>query len=655
MQANVRVQTDQVIGRVNPNLFGHFIEHLGRCIYGGLWSEMLCNRKFNGPDTEEFGVVTPWQSVGRHEGVVFDHDNTTFFSGNQSQKIVARRDPGTPHGVRQGPLAIECNRRYRLRLTVRQEGLSGPLRFALESDSGQAYVEQECRCEEGDWHSHEVTITSPASDPTAYLVLSFLGTGTVWLGAVSLMPDEGLGGWRTDVVEAVRALRPPLIRWPGGNFASAYHWLDGIGPRDQRPTRLDPVWGALEPNDVGTDEFVALCRILDCVPYLSANLGSGTPEEAAAWVEYCNGPADSTHGRLRAENGHPEPYGVHYWGLGNETYGNWQYGHVDAATYARYAVAFAKAMRAVDPEIELVAVGAHEYEAPEWNRTVLEIAGDHVEYLSLHHYVPGEMPRGVEPTHDELYPVTVAGPERVEELLLQAEEVIRERGLEGKVHVAFDEWNVWVHAHYECAMEEPYLLRDGLYASGIFNVLYRRCPHVTMANLAQLVNVLGAIYTTPTGLFLTPIYLACRLQREHSGALSLRTAVESPTFDARPMGRFMPARLGARYVDAAATADEGGTRLYLSVVNRHRTEPAQVQVEVAGATVQLEGAGHQLNGPSALSGNSITNPDVVSVQPIASFLAGNRFSYTFPAHSATVLELTLAEAGAHGAMVAPEA
>jgi alpha-N-arabinofuranosidase len=642
MQAKVRVRAGQAIGRVDPNLFGHFIEHLGRCIYGGLWAEMLCNRKFNGPDAEEFGVVTPWQSVNRGPNTFFNHDNTTFYTGNQSQKVVVRQDDGLPHGVRQGPLALHCGRRYRLRLVARQEGLQGPLRFALEDDSGRTYIEEECLCQEGDWHTHEVTIDCPADDPQGQLAITFRGTGTVWLGAASLMPDDSLAGWRPDVLEAVRALRPPLLRWPGGNFASAYHWLDGIGPRDRRPTRLDPVWGALEPNDVGTDEFMALCALLGTEPYLTVNVGSGSPEEAAAWVEYCNGPADSTYGRMRADNGHPEPYGVRYWGIGNEVYGNWQYGHIDAETYARRYLEFAAAMRAVDPDLTLVAVGAHEYEAPEWNRSVLEMAGPRIDYLSLHHYVPGEMPRGMEPTHEELYPVVVAGPERVEELLRQAEEAIRQAGLEGKLHIAFDEWNVWVHAHYECAMEEPYLLRDGLYAAGIFHVFYRHCRHVTMANLAQLVNVLGAIYTTPAGLFLTPIYLAVQLQHDHSGPLSIATEVQSPTFDAQPMGRFMPARLGARYVDAAATLDEERGLLYLSVVNRHRREPAEVEIELEGATAQLEGGGYQLNGPSALSGNSITNPDVVRVQPIAPFLAGNRFTYTFPEHSATVLELRLA-------------
>jgi len=637
----VRVHTDRALGRVDPKIYGHFVEHMGRCIYGGLWAEMLQRRKFNGPDLHEFGVVTPWQSVNKGPGVYFNHDNTTFYAGEQSQRIIVREDDGLPHGVAQGPLTLRCGQRYHVRLVVRQEGLTGSLRFALESADGRSYVEQECRCSEGDWHVHETTLVSPADDPLARLAITFRGVGKVWLGAVSLMPEGNVHGWRTDVVNAVSELHPPVIRWPGGNFVSAYHWLDGIGPRDRRPVRLDPVWDALEPNDVGTDEFMDLCRNLGTEPYLCVNVGSGSPEEAAAWVQYCNGGPETVYGGLRAENGHPEPYNVRLWGVGNETFGNWQYGHVDAETYARRCATFSRAMRAIDPALKLVAVGAHEYEAPGWNDAVLDIAGDYIDYLSVHHYTPGGVPQDRVPSHEELYPIVVAGPDRVDDLLREAETTIARHGLSDRVRVALDEWNVWVYAHYECGLEEPFLLRDGLYAAMIFNVLYRHAAHVTLANLAQLVNVLGAIYTTPSGLFLTPVYQAFQMYERHSGAISVETeVVGSPTFSAEAMG-FNPARQGVPYVHAAATTDEEGRRLYLSVVNRNRHEALPVDIQITGARVQPQGAGYQLHGPSALSGNSITNPDVVRIGQVPPFAAGARFTYTFPPHTATVLELPL--------------
>jgi alpha-L-arabinofuranosidase len=644
MQTHIRVRADRALGRIDPKLYGHFVEHMGRCIYGGLWAEMLANRKFAGHDLKERGVVSPWVAIGQGPGAYFDHDNTTYYSGCQSQKIVVREDDGRPHGVAQGALLARRGECFHLRLVARQEGLTGPLCIAIEGQDGQPYVQQEWVCAEGDWRVHEVTVTSPADDPQARLAITFRGAGVVWLGAASLLPATAEQGWRSDVVEAARGLHPAILRWPGGNFASAYHWQDGIGPRDRRPTRADLAWGALEPNDVGTDEYIELCRLLGAEPYLCTNMGSGTPEEAAAWVEYCNGPVDSHFGALRAAHGHPEPYGVRYWGIGNEMYGNWQHGHVDAETYARRCVEFAAVMRAVDPGIVLVGVGAQEYEAPGWNDRVLAVVGDRIDYLSLHHYTPGygpgELPPDHKPNHEALYPVVVAGPERVEELLQDAAGTLVRHGLAGRVHIALDEWNTWVHAHYECSEEEPYLLRDGLYVASMFNVLHRQCGLVKLGSLAQLVNVLGAIYTTPAGLFTTPVYLANRLYAEHSGAQSVETFVSGPTF-AVPAESFLPARAAVGYLDAQATVDEGGERLYLAVVNRHRHEALAAQIEIEGAAVQLEGTGHELNGPGALSGNSAAHPDVVRLQPVPAYRAGNRFTYTFPAHSATVLELQL--------------
>ena len=647
IQATIRVDVGRVLAHLDRNLYGHFTEHMGRCVYGGLWAEMLDNRKFNGPDLYEYGVVSPWQSVGRGAGVRYSHDNTIYYAGRQSQRVMVQLDDGQLHGVAQGPLVLQAGRRYHLRLVARQVGLSGPLRLALESQEGRLYVSHEWRCPEGDWQGCELTLTAPADDPLARLSITFAGMGTLWLGAASLMPADTIFGWRADVVEAARGLRPALLRWPGGNFASAYHWQDGIGPRDRRPVRLDPAWEAWEPNDVGTDEFIQLCRELQAEPYLCVNLGSGTAEEAAAWVEYCNGPADSPNGSLRAANGHPEPYGVRYWGVGNETYGNWQHGHVDAETYARRYVEFAQAMRAVDPGLVLVGVGAQDYEAPGWTDAVLEIAGERMDYLSLHHYTPGygpgELPLDHKPDHDALYPIVVAGPERVAELLQDAGAALARHGLGGKVHVALDEWNTWVYPHYEPGVAEPYLLRDGLYAAGMFNVFHRHGDLVKMGSLAQMVNVLGAIYTTQAGLFTTPVYLANKLYVEHSGSESVETRVESPTF-AVPAEAFLPARAQAPYIDAQATLTEDRRRLYLAVINRHRYEDIAAQIDVAGAKVLPQGRGHELNGPSALSGNSITNPDVVRVQPVPGFAAANRFIYTFPAHSVTVLELDLAAA-----------
>ena len=300
------------------------------------------------------------------------------------------------------------------------------------------------------------------------------------------------------------------------------------------------------------------------------------------------------------------------------------------------------AMRAVDPAIELVGVGAQSYEAPGWNDTVLRLAGETMAMLSLHHYAPGygpdELPLCHRPDHRALYPVIVSAPERVDELLSDAEAAIARHGHGGRMRIALDEWNTWVHPHYECAEPAPYLLRDGPYAAGMYNVLHRHCRTLALANLAQMVNVLGAIYTTPTGLFTTPVYLANLLHVEHSGRLSVVTETESPTF-AAPAEAFLPARERAASVDAQATLAEDGQTLYLSVVNRNPYEAIAAEIDIEGAEIGREGCGAQLHGPHALAGNSAENPETVRLRDLEPFVAASRFRYTFPAHSATVLEL----------------
>lgn len=192
------------------------------------------------------------------------------------------------------------------------------------------------------------------------------------------------------MLEAVRELRPPPLRWPGGNLASAYHWEDGVGPREERPRIYGLALGSSEPNEFRTDEFIEWCRLVGAEPFIVVNAGNGTPEKAARWVEYCNYAGGTRYARLRREGGHPEPYGVKLWGVGNELYGRWQVGFCLAGEEcARRTIEFANEMSKVDPSIELVGVGC---EDPEWNLDVVRLAGEYMDYLSIHIYVDSRMP-----------------------------------------------------------------------------------------------------------------------------------------------------------------------------------------------------------------------------------------------------------------------
>ncbi len=254
------------------------------------------------------------------------------------------------------------------------------------------FAEASWEVEGAGWRRYDFRLRSDRDDPHARLAILFLGRGRLWLDQVSLLPGDALDGVRRDVFERVRALRPAFLRWPGGNVAQDYHWRWGVGPRDQRVTWTNLSWrNEPEPSDFGTDEYVRFCRRVGAQPAITVNVeGRGaTAAEAAAWVEYCNGPASSPHGALRAAHGHPERYGVQYWELGNEVWGSWVRGHSDAETYARNAVRYQAAMRAVDPTIRLIAVGDNDLD---WNRTVLRRAGAVIDLLSIHHYYGlGEM------------------------------------------------------------------------------------------------------------------------------------------------------------------------------------------------------------------------------------------------------------------------
>jgi len=446
--------------------------------------------------------------------------------------------------------------------------------------------------------------------------------GGVWVGEDSKIPN--LCGLRKDVLEVVKEICPPIIRWPGGNFASGYHWEDGVGPREKRPVKYDLAWEAEEPNQFGTDEFIDFCREVGAEPYICVNVGSGTPEEAAHWVEYCNRKGNSLYASKRVENGHPEPFNVKYWGIGNEVYGAWQIGHIDAADYAKITVEFAKLMKRVDPTIRLVAVGC---DRDDWNYEVLKTAGEHVDYISLHKYYG----------HEEDYYTVVASPLDAERSLKHLSGLIDAAMATKKrrVEIAFDEWNVWrKEANRETGYTQKSTLQDGIFAAGIFHALHRLCKSVTMANLAQLVNVLPAIVTSEKGLYVNPIYLAFKLYVNHSGDTALRTRTEAETYKAEKIGAN-----SVPYLDCSATLHKEGGILYLAAVNRHREENIKGQIELRAFTPKRKGKVYELNAEEVSSANDFDSLNKVKIVEKAVNTLSNQFTYTFPAHSVTVLEL----------------
>ncbi len=476
-------------------------------------------------------------------------------------------------------------------------------------------------------------------------------------------------GFRTDVLEAMRRLGVPVLRWPGGNFASCYHWEDGIGPRERRPARFNLAWRDFEPNTFGTEEFLAYCDALStsrdrCEPYICVNTGSGTLDEAAHWVEYCN--VDATrlpthYALLRGRNGHPAPHGVRLWGIGNESYGSWQVGSSSAEAYAHKCRQYAYFMRAVDPSIQLIAVGA---DIPAWDEAVLRLAGDSFDYLSIHQY-----------HGQEDYLATVGAAAFVEQRLrLLGEEIDQTLpGLRRKepIYIAMDEWNAndlaWGVAEtipevsaqegeYLEVSEQQFALKDALFAAGVFHAMFRQCRHVRIANVAQMVNFLGVLRTRPDGLLRTPLYHVLDLYANHSGPVAVPTRVAAregavPSFTAEdrrePQPRYVGLRApfvrftlrGVPFVDAQATLAADRRTLFLAMINYHPDETFDVELDVGRRMATGVAQVVELNGQDTHTPNTFERPDVTRLQyrtvpaPVQ--------HYRLPAHSATVLELPL--------------
>jgi len=478
--------------------------------------------------------------------------------------------------------------------------------------------------------------------------------GGIWAEGERL--DLFLGGVRPELVEAIRSIHPALIRYPGGCFADGYHWKDGIGPRAGRPLRPNLAWGKLGPqagppenNHFGTDEFLQLCAAVGAEPMLTVNVGSGTAAEAADWVEYANGSSLTRWGGERKRNGHPAPYGVKDWFIGNEIFGFYEIGHLTPEQYVKVFREYARAMRAVDPSIKLIAVGNHFSRSKpskmDINRQVLEGTAGEIDYLSVHQYV--HTPRltledflrfqfvwAERNRSARFYYEILATAEEYRSFLDQTIATVRQSSPAGNpVPIAFDEWNVWYHS-YQDIVQANYNLRDGLWCATVLNLLHQRAPDIPIANLAQMVNCLGLITSEPGGTFLTPSAWVFKLYAENAGTHLARFQVESP---AVPHPSQMPA------VDASVTVSEDRVALFL--VNRHLEAPVELTGRLAGIRVEPEVQEQVLTHANPVQYNTLRQPEAVKprsrmIQPVTGQSQdGLTLSVLLPPHSLTCLVL----------------
>jgi alpha-N-arabinofuranosidase len=703
--AVVTVHVDQRMGAIDPRIFGYFTEEVLTAYEGGILSEMLFNRKFEIPENRTVagsgwpffqGTADGWDPIALGAGVTLVLDQQVYDSPSQSQRItfvegdipagVQQRGyqqvlpdiPITPRLRIDNPFHFGPGQRYRVRLVIKNRDLKGSVYVAL-GESGSKPLAQHAFAFSGgeEWKSYECVLTPAEETRDGRFMVYIHSPGTIWVDSVSLVREDlDEDGFRKDVLEVTRRLKPTCIRWPGGLFVSDYHWMDGIGPRDKRPARLNRSWLGYTNNDVGIDEFVALCRKLNSEPYVCVNVGTGSPEEAAALVEYANGGHNTKYGRLRIANGHLEPYRIKAWNLGNEEYSP-VLGGTRGLGYAKTFEAFAKAMRSVDPSIELVAVGfpgipngilAHlppdhpmrkivRY-AFDWNKEMLPAIGRDTTYYSVHDYAPENLDVKGLSAHD----IHRAAMVKAENLNAQIDKLYQqmEEYVPGGKHIpiALDEWAVNLPHDLPpdaslkppAGVKKPFeiglygssqMLRDAVVGAAVYNLMQRRPKDFAIANRTILYAYMAGIVGIGRDQVVeSPTALSAELYSTYDRCQALRVETAGPTFDVAPSGSYAGAK-GANLIDVSGRLGSDGKALEVFLVNRELEKDIETTVRLSGGLMDGPVEMATLNAPSLRDWNSFENPNNVKIEHSQPVLKDGEVRLLLPAHSLSKLIMEL--------------
>ncbi len=518
---------------ISPLIYGEFLEHIPGCVYGVIWAELIEDRKFYYRPGEE--GLSPWRTEG---SVAADEE---CYSEN-----------GYAASLSEGA------------------AISQTLSLGKEEYDGYFYAKGEgtLRVQVGDY-SADVAVSggfakytyafSSASEGEAEVRFSCT-QGSVALDSLSLMPADNYMGMRRDTLDAMKSLKGTIYRWPGGNFVSGYLWKDGIGNRDMRPSRRNLAWfpdtgdiqddidrletagfyDRIDPNDMGTDEFLAMCEYIGTIPYMAVNTGSGSVQDAADLVEYCNGPAYTDYGALRAANGHEEPYNIRYWCVGNEMQGDWQIGHTSVSEYVNIHNAFSEAMKRIDGDIFITGCGDN---CTGWTEQMFRNCADNLDYIGEHLYAQSD--DSYEPSLHIL-----AMTNNLDMRIANHRKLIAEIPAAAHVKIAFDEFAY----QWETQSE----MRDALGIAAALNLFIENADVVGMANYSDAVfaeskSAPGALYSAGGETYFSPIGYVLKAYAEHMQAYSAEAVIKQTD--------------KTTALDYALTVSSDGKRATLAVVN----------------------------------------------------------------------------------------
>jgi alpha-L-arabinofuranosidase len=684
--SNITVRLDSQLGTIDPKIYGHFTELTLSSFEGSVWSELLFNRKFEAPEERDIsqiifnGTAAAWEPIVIDTKVSLTRDTQVFYSPSASQRITLSEATDIPAGIQQSgyqyimphlsrnqrvadPFRFKPGESYLVRIAVRQKGFQGAVHVAL----GEAYQKSAAKIsfrpegKEG-WRVFTGELKPAALVENGKFMIYIDSPGTVWVDSISLVrANLNDAGFRKDAIELTKSITPTMIRWPGGWFVSDYHWKDAIGPIDQRPASFNRAWNAYTSNDIGTDEFIALSRKLGAEPYISVNVGTGTPEEAAQWVEYCNGDAKTEMGRLRALNGHPEPYNVKYWSIGNEEYLP-TLGGTDGRQYGRNFNAFASAMRAKDPSLKLVAVGAFDIPKgvigrdhpvwkivrylPDWTKETLAESGNTLDYYSLHYYAP-ENVQGIAPDDVNLATMVIA--EDLKRKLERVWKQMEQFAPNGKRYpIALDEWSLKVENDATPRQLPPGVteisqlglhmgaltLRDALAEATIFNLLHQYPKDFILGSRSLLYAYLvGLIPIRRDRAIATPVALMMQLYSTRDLSQSLKTEVTSEAFSTKTINPGFAEVKDAKYLDVSARLRSDGKTVELFVVNRNLKQPIDCELRFTGGSIGPNVEVETLNASDLMAGNTFAEPNRVTIERKQLNARDGALNYRLPLHS----------------------
>ena len=452
-------------------------------------------------------------------------------------------------------------------------------------------------------------------------------------------------GFRTDIMEAMRKIKVPILRWPGGCFVSSYHWKDAVGP--ERKPLFDKAWRVEDPNTFGTDEYVKLCNKLGCEPYICTNAGTGTPEEMSDWVEYCNLEDEGQFAKWRIANGYEKPHKVKYWSIGNENYGGWEIGAKCADEWGRLVREAAKMMKHVDPETELSAAAIPDVD---WNMNLLKNCGPYLDWISIHQYWD-MMP---EVNNPATYEQCMAWTKNVSRAVDDVRGILTALHLEDKIKIAFDEWNLrsWHHPNVHSIKQgvgkdtyvtprdknddnSTYTMADAVFTACFLNAMNRNCDIVGMANFAPILNTRGCIYSYDKGIVLRSTYHVFDLYVNYFGdtVIDMWSEDEMPTLNVNYKWG-APETVDTLDLIATKWSDKEG--IAVAAVNKHMDESQEIAID--GDFENAKVVMYSISGNDKDSYNDIDRNEVtINEEIIGRFESGMKI--TLKPHSVNVIQI----------------